>query len=98
MKYSVVARCPVIGGKVANFDDSDTKKVAGVSFVGKIGDSAVAVVADSVWGAMQGRKALKVQWDEGPNAGLNSAKIMQSLQQASSGKGVPLYSRGDVTK
>jgi len=98
MKYSLLARCPVIGGKVASFDDSDAKKVAGVSFVGKIGDFAVAVVADSVWGAMQGRKALKIQWDEGPNAGLNSAKIMQSLQLASSGKGVALYSRGDVTK
>src|SRR5450432_27133 len=98
MKYALLARCPVIGGKVASFDDGDAKKIAGVSFVGKIGDSAVAVVADSVWGAMQGRKALKVQWDEGPNTGLTSAKIMQSMRQASSGKGVTLYSRGDVAK
>jgi len=98
MKYALLARCPVIGGKVGSFDDSDAKKIAGVSFVGKIGDSAVAVVADSVWVAMQGRTALKIQWDEGPNASLNSAKILQSLQQAASGKGVPLYSRGDVSK
>jgi isoquinoline 1-oxidoreductase beta subunit len=98
MKYSLLARCPVIGGKVASFDDRDANKVTGVSFVGKIGDSAVAVVADSVWGAIEGRKALKVEWDEGPNSSLTSAKIMQSLQQGSSGKGVPLYSRGDVTK
>jgi len=98
MQYALLARCPVIGGKVASFDDRDTKGVAGVSFVGKIGDSAIAVVADSVWSAMQGRKALKVQWDEGPNSSLTSAKIMQSLQQASSGKGVPLYSRGDVNQ
>ena len=98
MKYALLARCPVIGGKVASFDDGDTKKVPGVSFVGKISDSAVAVVADSVWGAMEGRRALKLQWDEGPNASLTSAKIMQSLQQASPGKGVLLYSRGDVAK
>jgi isoquinoline 1-oxidoreductase beta subunit len=98
MKYALLARCPVIGGKAASFDDGEAKKIAGVSFVGKIGDSAVAVVADSVWGAMQGRNALKVQWDEGTNAGLNSAKIMQSMRQAASGKGVALYSRGDVTK
>jgi len=62
MKYALLARCPVIGGKVGSFDDSDAKKIAGVSFVGKIGDSAVAVVADSVWVAMQGRTALKIQW------------------------------------
>ena len=96
MQYALLTRCPVIGGKVASFDDRDTKGVAGVSFVGKIGASAIAVVADSLWSAMQGRKALRVQWDEGPNSSLTSAKIMQSLQQESSGKGVPLSSRGDV--
>jgi isoquinoline 1-oxidoreductase beta subunit len=48
MKYAVLSRCPVIGGKVSNFDDKESK-ISGVSYVGKIGDSAVAVVADSVW-------------------------------------------------
>ncbi len=98
MKYALLARCPVFGGKVASFDDAEAKKIAGVSFVGKIGESAVAVVADSVWGAMQGRKALKVQWDEGANAGLTTAKLRQLIAQASSGTAVPMYTVGDVKK
>ena len=98
MKYAVLARCPVIGGRVASLDDKDAKKVAGVSYVGKITDSSIAVVADSVWGAMEGRRALEVRWDEGPNKDLNTATIMESIRQAATRKGVPLYSVGDVTK
>jgi len=67
IKYAVLARRPVFGGKVASFDDHDAKQVPGVSYVGKIGDSAVAVVADSTWNALEGRRLLKVTWDEGPN-------------------------------
>jgi isoquinoline 1-oxidoreductase subunit beta len=98
MKFAVVARCPVIGGKVASFDDKDAKKVSGVSYVGKITDSSIAVVADSVWGAMEGRRVLQVSWDEGPNQDLNTGAIMESLRQAATKKGVPLYSVGDVAK
>src|SRR5205823_9047910 len=43
MKYAALARCPVFGGKVSSFDDTRAKQSPGVSFVGKIGDSAVAV-------------------------------------------------------
>src|SRR6266581_7294731 len=50
MKYAVLSRCPTIGGKVSAFDDKESKKISGVSFVGKIGDSSIAVVADSDWG------------------------------------------------
>jgi isoquinoline 1-oxidoreductase beta subunit len=98
MEYAVLARCPVIGGKVANFDDKDTKKISGVNYVGKIGDSSIAVVADSVWSAMEGRRLLQVSWDEGPNKDLNTAAVIDSLHQGASKKGVPLYSTGDVTK
>src|SRR5579862_2831769 len=98
MKYAVLARCPVIGGKVASFDDKDSKRIPGVGFVGKIGDSAVAVVADSVWSAMEGRRLLNVQWDDGPNKDLNTAAIFESLKKSGSGKAVSLYSNGDVSK
>ncbi|MGA8734052.1 MAG: xanthine dehydrogenase family protein molybdopterin-binding subunit [Terriglobales bacterium] len=102
MKYAVLARCPVIGGKVANFDDKDSRKIAGVGYVGKIGDSAVAVVADSVWGALEGRRVLNVQWDEEPNKDLNkdlnSAAIFESLKKAATNKAVSLYSTGDMSK
>src|SRR5207245_9736830 len=62
MKYAVLARCPVIGGKVASFEDRESKQVPGVSYVGKIGDSAVAIVADSTWSAIESRRVLSVTW------------------------------------
>ncbi|MGA9707964.1 MAG: molybdopterin cofactor-binding domain-containing protein, partial [Candidatus Sulfotelmatobacter sp.] len=98
MKYAVLSRSPTIGGKALSFDDKDSRKIAGVSYVGKISDAAVAVVADSVWGAMEGRRVLNVSWDEGPNKDLNTAAVMEALQQAASKKGASLYSTGDVSK
>lgn len=98
MKYAVLARCPVVGGKVAAFDDKESKKVPGVGRVEKISDSALAVVADSTWAAMEGRRVLNVSWDEGPNKGLTSAAISDGLKQAASKKGVALYAVGDVSK
>ena len=98
MKYAVLARCPVIGGKVASFDDRESRKIPGVRYVGRVGDSAVAVVADSVWGAMEGRRVLNLQWDEGPNKDLTSAAIVDSLKKAASNKAVTVYSTGDVSK
>ena len=98
MKFALLSRCPVIGGKAASFDDKESRKISGVSFVGKISDSAIAVVADSVWSAMEGRRLLNVTWDEGPNKDLNSAAIYASLRQSASGKAFPLYTVGDVTK
>jgi isoquinoline 1-oxidoreductase beta subunit len=98
MKYAVLARCPVIGGKVASFDDKESKKISGVGYVGKISDSAVAVVADSVWSAMEGRRVLNVQWDDGPNKDLNSSAIFESLKKSASNKAVTLYATGDTSK
>jgi isoquinoline 1-oxidoreductase subunit beta len=98
MKYAVLLRCPTIGGKVSSFDDKESKKISDVSYVGKVGDSAVAVVADSVWGAMEGRRLLNVSWDDGPNKELNTAMVMESLKQAAAKKGVSLYSAGDASK
>jgi len=98
MKYAVLSRCPTIGGKVTSFDDKESKKISGVSYVGKISDAAVAVVADSVWGAMEGRRMLNVTWDDGPNKDLNTAAMMQTLKQTAAKKGASLYSVGDAAK
>jgi isoquinoline 1-oxidoreductase beta subunit len=98
MKYAVLARCETIGGKVASFDDKETKKAPGVSYVGKITDSSVAVVADHTWAAMEGRRVLNVKWDNGAHADLNSAGIYESLKKSVSGKAVTLWSAGDVSK
>ena len=98
MKYAALARCPVIGGKAASFDDKESKKISGVGYVGKISDAAVAVVADSVWSALEGRRVLNVQWDEGPNKDLNTAAIFESLKKAASNKAVTLYATGEASK
>jgi len=74
MLYAVVARCPVFGGKVASFDATKAKAVPGVKNVVEI-SRGIAVVADNTWAAMQGRRALDVKWDEGPNANATSESI-----------------------
>ena len=96
MKFAVLSRCPVIGGKVSSFDDKESKKISGVSYVGKVGDSAVAVVADSVWGAMEGRRVLNVIWDEGPNKDFSSSAILPSKLKER--KAASLYVAGDYRK
>ena len=98
MKFALLSRCPVMGGKVATFGDKESKKISGVTYVGKISDSAVAVVADSVWSAMEGRRVLNVTWDEGPNKDLNTAAVVASLKQAAPKKGASLYAASDAAK
>src|SRR5213079_1240203 len=77
MLHATLQRCPVFGGKVASFDASKAKAVPGVRQVVQI-SSGVAVLADNTWAAIEGRKALVVQWDEGKLAGTSSATIRKS--------------------
>src|SRR5271168_2171186 len=98
MKFALLSRCPVIGGKVASFDDQESKKIAGVSYVGKVGDSAVAVVANSVWSAMEGRRVLNVTWDDGPNKNLSTSAVIKPPKELAWKKGASLYSAGDPAK
>ena len=78
-------------------DDSAAKKVPGVRQVVVL-DDLVAVVADHMWAAWRGLDALKVTWDEGPNAKLNSADIWNDLRAASKKDGVVAKSEGDIGK
>jgi isoquinoline 1-oxidoreductase subunit beta len=94
MLYAVVARCPVTGGSVASFDATATKAVPGVKHVVQIPEG-VAVVADSTWAAMEGRKALTVQWNEGENAGLTTAAIRDILAKAIATPGNVAKKSGD---
>src|SRR5579871_1477813 len=95
MLYAVVAKCPVFGGKVASFDDSQTKKVPGVKQVVQI-SSGVAVVADNTWNAMEGRRALQIQWDEGALANLDSAGIRKMMADATEKPGAVARKVGDA--
>jgi len=97
MKFATLAQCPVLGGKVKHVDDSAAKKLAGVRQVVVL-DNLVAVVGDHMWAAWQGLNALKVTWDEGPNAKINSADVWNELRAASQKDGVVAKTEGDVNK
>ena len=96
MVYAVVARCPVFGGKVASFDDSKTKAVPGVQQVVRI-SSGIAIVADNTWSAMEGRRALQLQFDEGKNANLNSAGIRELFVNLAAKPGAVARNDGDAS-
>ncbi len=95
MLYAVVARCPVFGGKVASFDGAKAKATPGVKDVIRI-SSGVAVLADNTWNAMQGRRALQIQWDEGPTASVNTAGITQSFIDSMAKPGAEARKEGDA--
>jgi isoquinoline 1-oxidoreductase subunit beta len=97
MKVATVAVCPVFGGKLASVDDSKAKAIEGVHQVVRL-DDAVAVVADHMWAAKQGLAALDIRWDEGPNAKLSTADIVQQLAAASERSGVVARREGDPDK
>jgi isoquinoline 1-oxidoreductase beta subunit len=97
MKVATVAACPVFGGKLAAVDDTKARAIKGVQQVVRL-DDAVAVVAEDMWAAKQGLAALTIQWDEGPNAKLTTADIVQQLAVAATRPGVVARDDGDVTK
>lgn len=106
MLYAVVARPPVYGGKVRSVDDSAALKVPGVLKVVQIEGrplpsefqplGGVAVVAKNTWAAIKGRDALKIQWDDGPNAGYDSVAYRKELEAAALKPGKVLRSAGDL--
>ncbi len=97
MLIASIERCPVFRGTLKSFDDSATKAVPGVKQVVKV-SNGVAVVADSFWSALQGRKALKVTWDEGPLAQLSSAQITRDYEAAAKQPGQEARKDGDAEK
>ena len=95
MLYAVVARCPVFGGKVASFDATKAKAVRGVKTAVQI-SSGIAVIADNTWSAMQGRRALEVKWDEGPNASATSESISKMFADQMEKTGAEARKEGDA--
>ena len=95
MLHAVVARSPVFGGKVKSFDGTKAKAVSGVKEVVQV-STGIAVVADNTWSAMEGRKALEIQWDEGVNAKNSSAEIRKLYQTRLEQTGVIARKDGDA--
>ena len=92
---AVVARPPVFGGTLKGFDDKNAKAVPGVRAVYAV-PSGVAVVADDFWSAKKGRDALTVDWDQGPNAALESAKLLEEYLALSKTSGKTAKAEGDA--
>ncbi len=80
MLNAAIKACPVFGGKVKSFDAAAVTSRRGVRKVVRVGDYAVAVVADTWWQAKKALDALPVQWDEGEHANASSAAFAQVMK------------------
>lgn len=106
MLYAVVARPMVLGGKVSRYDAGETLKVPGVVRVVELKSSplpadfnplgGVAVIARNTWAAIQGRKALKIEWDNGPHAVYDSEAYKIEMEAAARQPGKVVRNDGDV--
>lgn len=94
---ALVLRSPVFGGSVTSVDDQAAKAVAGVRQVLQV-PSGVAVVADHYWAAKLGRDALKVEWDLGANAALDTPTLRAQFHDLANTDGTPVVASGDATK
>jgi isoquinoline 1-oxidoreductase subunit beta len=93
MLVASLAQAPVIGGKAVKVNDAKAKAVKGVVQVVQIPDG-VAVLAKDFYTAKKGRDALEIEWDNGPNAGLDMLRIEQDLRTASLGNGAIMRKDG----
>ncbi|PYN58768.1 MAG: aldehyde dehydrogenase, partial [Candidatus Rokuibacteriota bacterium] len=80
MLNAAIKECPVFGGKVKSFEADKVKGMPGVKHVVQVGDSAVAVVAETWWEAKKALDATAITWDEGPNASVSSDTIAATLK------------------
>lgn len=106
MLYAVIARPPVFGGKLAGVDSTQALKVPGVIKVVELAGSpapamfhplgGVAVIATNTWSAIKGREALKLRWDDGPNASYESGAFRATMEKAASQPGKVARNQGDA--
>lgn len=106
MKYAAIARPPVVGGKVKSFDTAEAMKVPGVEKVIEAPGwpwpskfqplGGIAVIARNTGAAIKGRDALKIVWDDGPNASHDSKAYRAELEDAVRKPGQVVRNDGDV--
>lgn len=106
MRFAVMARPPVVGGKLVSFDPSEALKVPGVEKVIEVQGwpwpskfkpvGGVAVVARNTGAAIQGRNKLDIKWDDGPNADYDSASFRQQMEATASQPGLVVRNDGDA--
>jgi isoquinoline 1-oxidoreductase beta subunit len=106
MKYAVIARPPVYGGRVASYDAGPALAVPGVEQVVKLEGTAppsgfqplggVAVIARNTWAAVQGRGKLNITWNDGPNRSYDSAVYKTELEETARRPGKVVRNQGDA--
>ncbi|MGJ4946240.1 molybdopterin cofactor-binding domain-containing protein [Bradyrhizobium sp. HKCCYLS1011] len=106
MKYAVIARPPVTGGKLVSFDSAEALKISGVEKVMEVRGwpwpskfqplGGVAVIARNTGAAIKGRDALKIVWDDGPNGQYESVAFRKELEDASRKPGLVVRQDGDA--
>lgn len=106
MKIVVIARPPVVGGKVRSFDAAAALEVPGVQEVVELEGKAppakfyplggIAVVADNTHAAIKGRDALVIEWDHGPHAVYNTGPFTEEMRATAKEPGKPIRDQGDV--
>jgi isoquinoline 1-oxidoreductase subunit beta len=106
MKYAVIARPPVTGGKLVSFDAADAMKIPGVEKVMEVKGwpwpskfqplGGVAVIARNTGAAIKGRDALKIVWDDGANGKYESGAYRTELEEAARKPGLVVRKEGDV--
>lgn len=109
MLIAVVQRSPVVGAKVLNYSDEKALAIPGVKKVIKIDGpglpagldqplEGIAVLAENTWAAIQGSKALEIEWDLGPNQTYNSANQLQEMLKSTESNGTIKRERGNFNQ
>ncbi|MGF6090239.1 molybdopterin cofactor-binding domain-containing protein [Pseudomonas sp. 18173] len=92
---AMVARSPTFGGSVKSFEGAEALAIPGVHKVVQV-PTGIAVIADHYWAAKLGRDALKIDWNPGPNAGLNSQALLESFRKLATIPGLNAGQAGDT--
>ena len=102
----MIARPPVLAGKVKSFNSDQAKKIAGVLDIIQLDDltepvvfkplGGIAVIATNTWAALQGRDALEIEWQAGEHASYDSSTYKQALAKSCDNPTVALRQKGDV--
>ncbi len=107
MLHAVVARPPVYGGSVKRYDAAKAKAVKGVKQIvelpkvdtdGAFTRGGIAVVADSTYAALQGREALEIEWEGGPNAAISNDSLRRDFEAMIAKGGLVVRNDGDADK
>ena len=97
MLVANIKESPVFGGKVKSYDAAKAQSMKGVRKVVQVGDSAVAVVADTFWQAKTALDQVNIVWDNGANGDVSSASIKKMLEDGLSADDAFIHNtNGDV--